>query len=454
MTGQPMEVLELCPRISVIGVGGAGGNAIANMIRHNARGIDFVVANTDSQALRRSEADWRIQLGAKTTNGLGAGANAAIGRAAAEESIANIEKALEGKHICFIAAGLGGGTGTGAAPVIAKAARDRGILTVGIVTKPFDFEGARRARIAEAGLGELEQNVDTLIVIPNQNLFRVTSADTTFKAAFELADEVLHQGVQSLTDLMISPGHVNLDFADIRAIMLNMGRALIGTGTASGDNRAVRAAQAAMSNPLLDDAMNGAQGLIISISGGDDLRLMEVDEAASHIADHAHPDAEIIWGSTFRADLTGMVRVSVVATGIQSQSHIARESPALVTPTLSTLLEQPARAETAPQMVLALPLASEPPIIAEEQPIVLAAPAEPLRDEREEDADDLAPVLPDVLFQQPHPAEVSPLAAIGRFSARNPADRPKVVRIDRRLRSPPSLFERMVTAAREKIAHA
>jgi cell division protein FtsZ len=314
------EVDELRPRISVIGVGGAGGNAIANMMRADVQGVDFVVANTDAQALNASLADRRIQLGLKITQGLGAGSRPEIGRAAAEETLDEIIASLEGAHMCFIAAGMGGGTGTGAAPVIAKAARDKGILTVGVCTKPFAFEGSRRARSAEAGLSELQQHVDTLIVIPNQNLFRLANSETTFKEAFEMADEVLQQGVRGITDLMVMPGLINLDFADVRSVMSEMGKAMMGTGEADGDNRAIEAAEKAISNPLLDGvSMKGAKGVIISITGGEDMRLMEVDEAASHIKELVDPDANIIWGSAFNNDLGGKIRVSVVATGIEAE---------------------------------------------------------------------------------------------------------------------------------------
>ncbi|HET7575580.1 MAG TPA: cell division protein FtsZ [Sphingomicrobium sp.] len=324
------EVDELRPRISVIGVGGAGGNAIANMMRADVQGVDFVVANTDAQALNNSEADRRIQLGLKITQGLGAGSRPEIGRAAAEETLDEIMAALEGAHMCFIAAGMGGGTGTGAAPVIAKAARDKGILTVGVCTKPFAFEGARRARSAESGLAELQQHVDTLIVIPNQNLFRLANSETTFKQAFEMADEVLQQGVRGITDLMVMPGLINLDFADVRSVMSEMGKAMMGTGEADGDNRAIEAAEKAISNPLLDGvSMKGAKGVIISITGGEDMRLMEVDEAASHIKELVDPDANIIWGSAFNNDLGGKIRVSVVATGIEAEVG-AQPAPAKV----------------------------------------------------------------------------------------------------------------------------
>jgi len=316
----PPHVDELKPRITVIGVGGAGGNAIANMIAAEVDGVDFVVANTDAQALNASPAERRIQLGPRITEGLGAGSRPDIGRAAAEETIVDVQEALEGVHMCFIAAGMGGGTGTGAAPVIAKAAKEKGVLTVGVVTKPFTFEGNRRAKAADAGIEELQKHVDTLIVIPNQNLFLIANPNTTFKEAFQMADEVLQQGVRGITDLMVMPGLINLDFADVRSVMEEMGKAMMGTGEAEGDNRAIEAAEKAISNPLLDGvSMKGAKGVIISITGGEDMRLMEVDEAASHIKELVDPDANIIWGSAFNNDLGGKIRVSVVATGIEAE---------------------------------------------------------------------------------------------------------------------------------------
>ncbi|WP_428683296.1 cell division protein FtsZ [Sphingopyxis sp.] len=336
----PPQVDELKPRIAVIGVGGAGGNAIANMIAARVEGVDFVVANTDAQALNASPAERRIQLGTQITQGLGAGSRPEVGRAAAEESIAQVEEALNGAHMCFVAAGMGGGTGTGAAPVIAKAARDRGILTVGVVTKPFTFEGNRRMRSAEAGIAELQDHVDTLIVIPNQNLFLVANPNTTFKEAFTMADEVLQQGVRGITDLMVMPGLINLDFADVRSVMREMGKAMMGTGEAEGDGRALEAAQKAIANPLLDGvSMAGAKGVIISITGGEDMRLMEVDEAANHIRELVDPDANIIWGSAFNDNLDGKIRVSVVATGIDGSGDAAVQ-PAPATRSFSF---QPAR---------------------------------------------------------------------------------------------------------------
>jgi cell division protein FtsZ len=329
----PPSIDELRPRITVIGVGGAGGNAIANMIGAGIEGVDFVVVNTDAQALNNSIADTRIQLGPAITQGLGAGARPEVGRAAAEETLPDLERALDGVHMVFIAAGMGGGTGTGAAPVIAEAARRKGVLTVGVVTKPFLFEGARRMRAAESGIEELQKHVDTLIVIPNQNLFLVAKAETTFKEAFGLADEVLQQGVRSITDLMVMPGLINLDFADVRSVMGEMGKAMMGTGEGEGPNRALEAAERAIANPLLDGvSMQGAKGVIISIIGGDDMKLLEVDEAANHIRELVDPNANIIWGSAFNPDLDGKIRVSVVATGIEQtneQAEIASRPAAM-----------------------------------------------------------------------------------------------------------------------------
>ena len=320
----PPAIEELRPRIIVIGVGGAGGNAIANMIAAQIEGVDFLVANTDAQALNNAVAEHRIQLGPEITQGLGAGSRPEVGRAAAEETLPDIERLLDGVHMCFIAAGMGGGTGTGAAPIIAEAARRKGVLTVGVVTKPFLFEGSRRMKSADAGIAELQKHVDTLIVIPNQNLFLVAKAETTFKEAFMLADEVLQQGVRSITDLMVMPGLINLDFADVRSVMGEMGKAMMGTGEADGENRALMAAERAIANPLLDGvSMQGAKGVIVSIIGGEDMRLMEVDEAANHIRELVDPDANIIWGSAFNPDLQGKIRVSVVATGIEQTGEQA-----------------------------------------------------------------------------------------------------------------------------------
>ena len=310
---------NLRPRLTVMGVGGAGGNAINNMIRCALEGCDFIAANTDSQALAMSLAGRKIQLGINMSRGLGAGSKADIGRAAAEEQITDILASLEGSDMLFVTAGMGGGTGTGAAPVIARAARESGILTVGVVTKPFHFEGNNRMRSAESGIAELQQYVDTLIVIPNQNLFRIANERTTFAEAFRLADEVLHCGVRGITDLMVMPGFMNLDFADVKTVMGEMGKAMMGTGEADGDNRAIRAAEAAISNPLLDDvSMKGARGVLINITGGLDMTLFEVDQAANRIREEVDPEAQIKVGSTLGENLDGKIRVSVIATGIDA----------------------------------------------------------------------------------------------------------------------------------------
>lgn len=315
---------ELKPRITVFGVGGAGGNAVNNMIQKQLDGVEFVVANTDAQALQQSRASSRIQMGPKVTEGLGAGAKPTIGAKAAEETIEDIVDHLMGAHMCFITAGMGGGTGTGAAPIIAQAAREMGILTVGVVTKPFQFEGTKRMRQAEEGVEALQKVVDTLIIIPNQNLFRLANEKTTFTEAFALADDVLYQGVKGVTDLMVRPGLINLDFADVRAVMDEMGKAMMGTGEASGDNRAQEAAERAIANPLLDEiSLNGARGVLINITGGYDMTLFELDEAANVIRDKVDSDANIIVGSTLDPDMDGTIRVSVVATGIDANAAVA-----------------------------------------------------------------------------------------------------------------------------------
>ena len=342
------DLTELKPRITVFGVGGAGGNAVNNMIASGLRGIEFVVANTDAQALLSSSAERRIQMGAHVTEGLGAGSKPDIGAAAAEEAMADIKAHLAGVHMTFITAGMGGGTGTGAAPVIARASREEGILTVGVVTKPFQFEGQRRMRAAESGIMELQKYVDTLLVIPNQNLFRVANEKTTFADAFAMADDVLRAGVSCITDLMVKEGLINLDFADVRTIMAGMGKAMMGTGESSGDRRAIEAAEAAISNPLLDDvSMKGASGLLVSITGGNDLTLYEVDEAAERIRAEADPDANIIVGATFDDELDGSIRVSVVATGLgqlaaDRAAHKDRES---LSQRLAGLASMPAPAQ-------------------------------------------------------------------------------------------------------------
>ena len=313
------EKEDLKPRITVFGVGGAGGNAVNNMIEKQLKGVDFVVANTDAQALQQSQSSQKIQLGVKVTEGLGAGAKASIGASAAEESIEQIVDELSGTHMCFITAGMGGGTGTGAAPIIAQAARELGVLTVGVVTKPFQFEGVKRMRQAEEGVEALQKMVDTLIIIPNQNLFRIANEKTTFTEAFSMADDVLYQGVKGVTDLMVRPGLINLDFADVRAIMDEMGKAMMGTGEAEGEDRAIQASEKAIANPLLDEiSLRGAKGVLINITGGYDLTLFELDEAANRIREEVDPDANIIVGSTLDTELEGKMRVSVVATGIDA----------------------------------------------------------------------------------------------------------------------------------------
>ena len=327
----PKDEQELKPRITVIGVGGAGGNAVNNMIRSNLIGCEFIACNTDAQSLQLSTAPRKIQLGIGVTRGLGAGSRPDVGRAAAEEAIDDILESLQGSNMVFITAGMGGGTGTGAAPVIARVARESGVLTVGVVTKPFHFEGVHRMRTADAGIEELQKFVDTLIIIPNQNLFRVANERTTFADAFKMADDVLHAGVRGVTDLMVMPGLINLDFADIRTVMSEMGKAMMGTGEAEGERRAVDAAEAAISNPLLEDvSMKGARGVLINITGGLDMTLFEVDEAANRIREEVDPDANIIFGSTFDEKLQGKMRISVVATGIDGDNPQGERQPTLV----------------------------------------------------------------------------------------------------------------------------
>ena len=338
---------DLKPRITVFGVGGAGGNAVNNMIDKELEGVDFVVANTDAQALQQSKSASKVQLGIKVTEGLGAGAKATIGAAAAEESIEQIVDHLAGAHMCFITAGMGGGTGTGAAPIIAQAARELGVLTVGVVTKPFQFEGAKRMRQAEDGVEALQKVVDTLIIIPNQNLFRIATEKTTFSDAFSLADDVLYQGVKGVTDLMVRPGLINLDFADVRAVMDEMGKAMMGTGEADGEDRATQASEKAIANPLLDEiSLRGAKGVLINITGGHDLTLFELDEAANRIREEVDPEANIIVGSTLDTTMDGKMRVSVVATGIDA-SEVRNELP-VPRRSLAEPLRQKVAAEEAP----------------------------------------------------------------------------------------------------------
>ena len=358
------EATELKPRITVVGVGGAGGNAVNNMIHRQLEGVDFVVANTDAQALLQSRAERRIQLGATLTEGLGAGSKPEIGAAAAEEAKEEVLHQLNNAHMAFIAAGMGGGTGTGAAPVIARAAKEAGILTVAVVTKPFQFEGTHRMRLAEAGIEELAQYVDTLIIIPNQNLFRVATENTTFADAFAMADEVLYSGVRGVTDLMVMPGLINLDFADIRSVMSEMGKAMMGTGEAEGDRRALEAAEAAIANPLLDDtSMKGANGVLINITGGSDITLFEVDEAASRIRAEVDQDAYIIIGSAFDSELDGKMRVSVVATGIDTDA-VAAPQPTMMRVTEAVSRVRPVAQVSEPEA----PEAAPEPVTAEAEP--------------------------------------------------------------------------------------
>ncbi|MFB2550770.1 cell division protein FtsZ [Ensifer soli] len=371
ITLQKPDITELKPRITVIGVGGGGGNAVNNMITAGLQGVDFVVANTDAQALTMTKAERIIQMGVAVTEGLGAGSQPEVGRAAAEECIDEIIDHLNGTHMCFVTAGMGGGTGTGAAPVVAQAARNKGILTVGVVTKPFHFEGQRRMRLADQGIAELQKSVDTLIVIPNQNLFRIANDKTTFADAFAMADQVLYSGVACITDLMVKEGLINLDFADVRSVMREMGRAMMGTGEASGEGRAMAAAEAAIANPLLDEtSMKGAQGLLISITGGRDLTLFEVDEAATRIREEVDPDANIILGATFDEELEGLIRVSVVATGIDRNAAEVADRNASFRPVAKPVV-RPAAA-VAPQPVQAAPVLQQP------APVLQQAVAQPV----------------------------------------------------------------------------
>jgi cell division protein FtsZ len=364
------DLTELKPRITVFGVGGAGGNAVNNMIECSLKGVEFVVANTDAQALASSSAERRIQMGANVTEGLGAGSKPEVGAAAAEEAMADIKAHLVGCHMVFITAGMGGGTGTGAAPVIARASREEGILTVGVVTKPFQFEGSRRLRAAETGIDELQKYVDTLLIIPNQNLFRVANEKTTFTDAFAMADDVLRAGVSCITDLMVKEGLINLDFADVRTIMAGMGKAMMGTGESNGDRRAIEAAEAAISNPLLDDVcMKGASGLLVSITGGNDLTLYEVDEAASRIRAEADPDANIIVGATFDDELDGSIRVSVVATGIGLMPQLSVQAPPLSVQ--SPIMQDRGRLSERLAGLSAMPHHAPAPVASEEPSLVL-----------------------------------------------------------------------------------
>ncbi len=386
------RITELKPRIVVFGVGGAGGNAVNNMIETGLEGVEFVVANTDAQQLAFAKTERRIQLGVTVTQGLGAGAHPEIGMSAAEESAPEIGEQLDGAHMVFITAGMGGGTGTGAAPIIAKCARERGILTVGVVTKPFHFEGRHRMRLADSGIAELQRYVDTLIVIPNQNLFRVANERTTFAEAFSMADQVLHSGVRSITDLMVLPGLINLDFADVRTVMTEMGKAMMGTGEASGEARAMMAAQNAIQNPLLDEvSLKGAKAVLVNVTGGPDMTLLEVDEACNAISAEVDPDANTIFGAAFDESLTGKIRVSVVATGMDGSA-------------ISQMEPKPIRI-TAPAPT---PRSYDPPSPAESIDVMIEEPAMFIEPQAQPD---LAPIA----MAQPSP-EVRPQAAMERAS--------------------------------------
>ncbi|MDO9461147.1 MAG: cell division protein FtsZ [Alphaproteobacteria bacterium] len=454
------EMYELKPRITVFGVGGAGGNAVNNMIESGLEGVEFVLANTDAQALSQSKAQRRIQMGESATQGLGAGSHPEVGCTAAEEAMQEICDHLSGAHMVFVTAGMGGGTGTGAAPVIAKAAREMGILTVAVVTKPFQFEGTRRMRIAEQGLAELEKYVDTLLVIPNQNLFRVANAKTTFAEAFAMADQVLFSGVGGITDLMVAPGLINLDFADVRAVMGGAGTAMMGTGEASGETRANDAAEAAISNPLLEDvSMTGAKGVLINIIGGSDLTLYEVDEAANRVRAEVDPDANIIVGSTFDPTLEGKMRVSVVATGVRSdkaQNQLAPEilekvkqvGPAVVAPS-----EQPAlpsldiaASQAAPEQVSVTPAMQAEPILIIDEGLEDMDPI-PLSVGASDPVDSLGKIMAADAFISPRAAQ--PAARPPIVATR---DTPAPQRKEAAGRQPPSLLVRMGLFGRKAAA--
>ncbi len=431
---QKPDITELKPRITVFGVGGGGGNAVNNMINAGLRGVDFVVANTDAQALTMSKSDRIIQLGAAVTEGLGAGSQPEVGRAAAEECIDEIVDHLNGTHMCFVTAGMGGGTGTGAAPVVARAARERGILTVGVVTKPFHFEGGRRMKTADQGIEDLQKNVDTLIVIPNQNLFRIANDKTTFADAFAMADQVLYSGVACITDLMVKEGLINLDFADVRSVMREMGKAMMGTGEASGEGRAMAAAEAAIANPLLDEtSMRGAKGLLISITGGRDMTLFEVDEAATRIREEVDPEANIILGATFDEGLEGVIRVSVVATGIDKLQGDAAPAPLefrqSVKPATQNKPMAPHGALRPPHMEQprqAAPVAQTAPAAEAETPVAPVASAQP--DFRPESRIFQAPA-PEAFEQIPvarAPQPVQPQVQVQPEQARDPRPAPRM----------------------------
>ena len=461
---------ELKPRITVFGVGGAGGNAVNNMIEQQLDGVEFVVANTDAQALQQSLAQAKIQMGVKVTEGLGAGARATVGAAAAEESIEQIVDHLAGAHMCFITAGMGGGTGTGAAPIIAQAARELGVLTVGVVTKPFQFEGGKRMKQADDGIEALQKVVDTLIIIPNQNLFRLANENTTFTEAFSMADDVLYQGVKGVTDLMVRPGLINLDFADVRAVMDEMGKAMMGTGEAEGEHRAVQAAEKAIANPLLDEiSLEGAKGVLINITGGADLTLFELDEAANKIREKVDAEANIIVGSTLDENMGGKMRVSVVATGIDAVAKSA-ETPvprrSMAAPLASPLMveEESIEAAPAPVETYAAPVAApvveatpEPSLFQTmDEPEVVEAPAmeadglpAPAYQPRVEPAFE-APAAAGT----PSPEAMARLqAAVGRAPAQDaPASAPAVAEGERPRFGINSLINRMTGTAGEAAA--
>ncbi|TGY89984.1 cell division protein FtsZ [Marinicauda algicola] len=433
------EPTELKPRILVFGVGGAGGNAVNNMIEANLEGVDFVVANTDAQALSRSRTDRRIQMGQQITEGLGAGARPEVGEQSAEDSLQEILEHLAGAHMVFITAGMGGGTGTGAAPVIARAAREQGILTVGVVTKPFHFEGTRRMRLAESGIERLQSHVDTLIIIPNQNLFRIATEKTTFAEAFSMADQVLHSGVRGITDLMVMPGLINLDFADVRTVMNEMGKAMMGTGEASGEKRAIEAAHAAIANPLLDDvSMKGAKGVLINITGGMDMTLYEVDEAANEIREEVDPDANIIVGSTFDESMEGTIRVSVVATGID-QEQVTQVDPRRQQGTGNVVNAWKSRESRPQRQAEPLVRRAADAVAVNESPVVRG------------EAQTERPAARSVEISEPvETAMDQAVSAPDAYSAREEDERPEVVRTRERLEQAASELRRPAAPARRE----
>jgi cell division protein FtsZ len=460
---------QLKPRITVVGVGGAGGNAVNNMITSHLEGVEFVVANTDAQALAQSLSERRIQLGVTITQGLGAGSRPDVGRAATEEAIDEIIEHIQDCNMVFITAGMGGGTGSGGGPVVARVAREQGVLTVAVVTKPFQFEGVHRMRIAEEGIHELQQYVDTLIIIPNQNLFRVANEKTTFADAFKMADDVLSSGVRGVTDLMVMPGLINLDFADVRAVMAEMGKAMMGTGEAEGERRAVDAAESAISNPLLDDvSMRGAKGVLINITGGYDMTLFEVDESANRIREEVDPDANIIFGSTFDESLAGKMRVSVVATGIETEDEkqgdltVAVAEPYMQRKAAEAAYTTQVQSDLRPSFAsagdrLAPEAEDEQPAVepaaaesaSEDEPAVAAAEEAAGEDAAGEDAagegvrgdDFIPPPAIEPGGDAPRPAEAEPFAAAAMANGPQPtAER----------RRGPTLFERVTGSGRAR----